>query len=166
MRRVIIVGIAFALIAGSAGSQTQPKTIQPVPGPPPRMTPKLEAVAETKLLMNGLTQPNFKGIERLLRQPPADLQSWTFGRGQALLIAETGNLLMLRPPKGQGQDAWFERAADLRAKATQLAKSLAAKDYNAGRAGFVELANSCNRCHQTFRVQVLVEPFVEPGKGP
>ena len=40
-------------------------------------------------------------IERLLSQKPADVQSWTFARGQALLIAETGNLLMLRPPKGE-----------------------------------------------------------------
>ena len=33
---------------------------------------------------------------------------------QALLLAETANLLMLRPPKNQGQPVWFERATDLR----------------------------------------------------
>ena len=151
-------------IAGPAGSQT-PRP-QPVPGPPPRVAPKLEPIAETKLLMVALNHPNFKGIERLLRQPPPDMQSWTFARGQALVIAETGNLLMLRPPKNQGQEAWFDRATELRTKATQLARTLAAKEYDASRAGFVELANSCNRCHTAFRVVVQIEPFSEAAPNP
>jgi hypothetical protein len=126
--------------------------------------PKLEAVAETKLLMVALLHPNYKGLDRLLRQRPDDAASWSFARGQALLIAESGNLLMLRPPRTQGQAAWFERAAELRSKATSLARTIAAKDFDGSRVGFVDLANTCNRCHQTFRVAVEIEPFA--GNGP
>src|SRR5207247_369538 len=75
----------------------------------PKFVPRLEAVAETKLLMEGLNQANFRGLENLLKQKPADLEAWTFARGQALLIAETGNLLLLRPPRNQGQAAWQMR---------------------------------------------------------
>src|SRR5437763_1387528 len=55
---------------------------------PPRSTSarpraKLEAVAETKLLMEGLLLPNFKGLERNLRQRPADDTAWTFARSSA-----------------------------------------------------------------------------------
>src|SRR3954471_3887702 len=82
----------------------------------PTSPPKLEPVAETKLLMEGLLQANVRGLEKNLRQAPADQEAWTFVRGQALLIAETGNLLMLRPPKSGGQDAWMEAAAELRDK--------------------------------------------------
>ena len=46
-----------------------------------------------------------------------------------------------------------------RSKATSLAKLIAAKDFDGSRVGFVDLANSCNRCHQTFRVPVEIEPF-------
>jgi cytochrome c556 len=66
---------------------------------------------------------------------------------------------MLRPPRNQGETAWMDRATELRSKATQLAKTLSLKDYAASRAEFVNLANTCNRCHQTFRVPVVIEPF-------
>src|SRR5437016_6311219 len=70
-----------------------------------KITPKLEPVAETKLIMEGLLHANFRGLERLLNQKAPDAQAWKFARGQALLVAEGGNLLMLRPPKNQGQQA-------------------------------------------------------------
>jgi hypothetical protein len=123
------------------------------------VAPKLEPVAETKLLMEAMAHPNFRGLERLLRQKPADPQAWGFARGQALLIAETANLLMLRPPRNQGQPTWFERATDLRKTATDVARTAASEDYTRSRSGFVELANSCNRCHQAFRVAVEIVPF-------
>jgi hypothetical protein len=134
--------------------------------PPARPAPKLEPVAETKLLMQGLAQSNFKGLERILENPPQENQAWVFARGQALLIGETANLLMLRPPQKQGQEAWFDRAADLRTQAVGLARNIASKDYDRSRASFVALANSCNRCHQQFRINVQIAPFAdaEPGR--
>src|SRR5439155_12536823 len=125
----------------------------------PRLAPKLEPVAETKLLMEGMAHPNFRGLERLLRQKPADPQTWTFARGQALLIAETANLLMMRPPRNQGQPIWFERSMSLRTQAIQLAQSLARKDFEASRAGLQQVGASFNRCHQSFRVPVDIKAF-------
>lgn len=150
--------MAAVVLIGPALSQP-PKTL---PAPLPKTpAPKLEPVADTKLLMVGLSNPNFKGLEKLLRDPPKDDQAWVFARGQALLIAETGNLLMLRPPRNQGEPAWFERAMELRSRSSALAKALSDKNYPASRAEFVNLANTCNRCHQTFRVAVQIEPFGE-----
>ncbi len=133
--------------------------------PPAKPAPKLEAVAETRLLMEGLNQANFRGLERLLKQKPADADAWTFARGQALLIAETGNLLMLRPPKSKGQDTWMEGSAELRDAATVLARAAGNRDYERSRAALGELANSCNRCHQTFRVPVRITPFADGERG-
>jgi hypothetical protein len=134
--------------------------------PPPRVTPKvtprLEPVAETKLLMEGLNLANFRGLERLLRQRPDSVEAWKFARGQALLIAETGNLLMLRPPRSQGQPLWFARAAELRGAARDLAQNAGARDYEASRAALVSVANACNHCHQSFRVKVEIAPFADP----
>jgi len=131
------------------------------PQPPPKVIPKLEPIAETKLLMEGLTNSNFRGLERQLSQKSLEAQNWVFARGQALLIAEAANLLMLRPPKNQGQAAWFERAMELRNQATQLAKTIGTKDLERSRAGLSTLAETCNRCHQTFRVPVQIAPFEE-----
>ena len=90
------------------------------------------------------------------------METWTFARGQALLIAETGNLLLLRPPRNKGEQPWFERATELRASASQLAKSLGERDYERSRQGLTTLANSCNRCHDAFRVPVHITPFAPP----
>jgi hypothetical protein len=149
--RILLLAGVF-LLTVAAPAPTQPKG---------RPAPKLEPVAETRLLMEGLNAANFKGLDRLLRDKPADVETWTFVRGQALLIGETGNLLMLRPPKNDGQDAWMDRATELREAATALARAAAARDYDKSQRGLVNVANACNRCHQNFRVPVRVEPFAE-----
>src|SRR5437763_545470 len=104
-RALFSAAMAALVVTGSATSQP-PRTVQSQSRP----RPKLEAVAETKLLMEGLLQANFRGLERNLRHRPADDTAWVYARGQALLMAETGNLLLLRPPKSSGQDMWLEMA--------------------------------------------------------
>jgi hypothetical protein len=156
MSRQRIIWPAVALLLVVAGpALTQPKR------EPARPAPKPEPVADTRLLMEGLNAANLKGLDRLLRDRPADDEAWTFVRGQALLIAETGNLLMLRPPKNEGQDAWMERSAELREAATGLVRAAAARDFDKSQRGLVSVANVCNRCHLNFRAPVRVEPFAE-----
>jgi hypothetical protein len=132
----------------------------------PKIVPRLEPVAETKLIMEGLLHSNFRGLERNLNKNPIDDQTWVFARGQALLIAESANLLMLRPPRNSGEPLWMERSMELRAQAQQMAKLLSAKDLESAKAGMTQLSNSCNRCHQTFRVPVEIVPFQQPEAPP
>jgi hypothetical protein len=162
-----IVSAGAVLLAAGALLGVAPQALPkdpPRPAPAPRPAPRLEPVAETRLLMEGLNQANFRGLEKLLRKEPAEAEAWVFARGQALLIAETGNLLLIRPPKNPGEPAWMEHASDLRENATKLARTLAKHDYEGSRAGLAEIANSCNRCHKTFRTPVKVEPFAEPAE--
>src|SRR5205823_14994868 len=108
--------------------------------------------------------PNFRGLEKLLKQAPADNEAWAFVRGQALLIAEGGNLLLLRPPHNAGETVWQDRAAELRSVATKLARAAAARDYTRSRIGLHEVAGVCNRCHSAFRVPVRFSPFAAPDR--
>jgi cytochrome c556 len=146
--RAIFAGLTLAIVLPTIAWTQQPA--RPIP-------PRLDPVAETKLLMEGLAQPNFRSVDKLLKDEPAEAEAWQFARGQSLLIAETGNLLMLRPPKSaSAEDAWMKRATDLREKATSLARATAAKDPVKGRAALLAVAVSCNRCHETFRVDVKI----------
>lgn len=121
--------------------------------------PTLEPIAETKLLMEGLAHPNFKAVDRILKEEPADVETWQLARGQSIIIAETANLLMLRPPKStQAEQAWMTRSMELRDAGTSLAKSVAAKDVTKSRAALLGVAGACNKCHETFRVEVRIKP--------
>jgi hypothetical protein len=164
---VIIVGAGLLLIAPPATPQNPPAP-KPVPktAPGTKLEPKLIPVAETRLLMEGLAHANFRGLERQLKQKPADDKAWTFARGQALLIAETANLLMIRPPHNSGEPIWFSRAMELRSAAAQLAQTIAKRDYDASRAGLVQLATHCNRCHKNFQVKVEITAFDEKAGMP
>jgi hypothetical protein len=145
---LVLAGVISMTLISAADPQTKP-------------VPKPEAIAETRLLMEGLALANFRGLERLLKDKPPSIEAWTFARGQSLLIAEAGNLLMLRPPRGQAQVLWLDRAADLRTAATRLARTMADQDHDRARTAFTELAKCCNRCHQAFRVELRLTPFGE-----
>jgi cytochrome c556 len=153
MSRTLAILFAVAVLLPSFGLS------QPAKGPERIGAPKLEAVAETQLLMEGIAQPNLRGLEKMLKGKAPDAEGWVFARGQALLIGETGNLLLMRPPKNQGRDAWMSRAVELRESATKLARFAAAKDLLHCRESLVEMAGSCNRCHETFRVATRIRVF-------
>jgi len=153
-----------ASVSHSQSFLPQPKPVPPIterpaaPSPPP--TPRLEAIADTKLLMEGLCQPNFQGLGKRLAEKPADAETWTIARGQALILAETGNLLMMRPPKGRpAQEAWMAAAMDLRAESAKLARAAEVKNYSSAAAGLASIANACNRCHEKIGEKTRVEPF-------
>jgi hypothetical protein len=163
-RGVALAALAVGLLgSGEAASQRLPAP-RPAPAAPaaPKFVPKFEALAETKLLMEGLNQANYRGLERILKDKPADADTWAFARGQALLIAETGNLLLLRPPRNEGRDTWMRLAMDLRQAAGDLARRAGSQDYPGSRKALAGLATSCNRCHQTFRVPVRIGPNPAP----
>jgi hypothetical protein len=155
MTRIRLLFAAATLAIGSAFLSFAHS--QPAKG---KAAPKLEPVAETKLLMNGIAEPNSRALGKLLAAKPKDAEGWAFARGQALLLGEMGNLLMMRPPKTKaGENSWLTDAADLRDSATAVARAAAEKDLVQARTALAGVANSCNRCHQTFRVGVRVDPF-------
>src|SRR5262245_51174865 len=108
MRKSVMPRVRFWVAGGLIGAACLFLPVaQSQPGKA-KASPRPEAVAETKLLMEGLAEANLRGLGKLLREKPADAEAWAFARGQALIIAETGNLLLMRPPRSaSGQEAWL-----------------------------------------------------------
>jgi hypothetical protein len=129
------------------------------PSVTPASTHRLVPFAETRLLMEGLTNANFLGLEKLLRSEQLDDEAWAFSRGQALLIAESGNLLLLRSPRDSRQETWMRLAGDMRDSAGQLARWVQRRDLGRSRSALMDLAGKCNACHQAFRADVQIRPF-------
>ncbi|MBY0231802.1 MAG: cytochrome c [Gemmataceae bacterium] len=158
MRRLLMAALAGAMLLASGG------TAQTVKSPAPKFVPKFEVVAETKLLMEGLAHSNYRSLDKLLRTKAPDNETWAFARGQAILVAETGNLLLLRPPKGAARDTWMKLAMDMRAQATTLARAAAARDHAGSKQELARLGDACTRCHTTFRIPVRIAPQAETAR--
>jgi hypothetical protein len=148
-----------ALLLASPGSAQRPAA-PPLKGSavPAPFTPKFEALAETRLLMEGLAHSNYRSISRQLRNRAPDGETWVFVRGQSLLIAETGNLLLLRPPRNNGRDTWMKLSMELRDAAGTLARAAGTRDLTRSRTALDGVTNACNRCHTTFRIPVRIGP--------
>jgi hypothetical protein len=162
-----VLGIALgALLLTTAGSaQTTRLPARPAPAKPaPKFVPKFEALAETPLIMEGLALSNYRSVNRLLKERPKDNETWMFARGQALLIAETGNLLLLRPPRNSGRDTWMKLGMGLRSAAAEVARAAGSRDHARAKQALVGLTAACNRCHTTFRVPVKVAPEGAPAR--
>lgn len=161
-RRYGFVLLTGGIVATSLFGQAR-RAPELLPPPLPQGAPRFEALAETKLLMEGLAQPNYRALEKHLQgKGPQDVETWKFARGQALLVAETGNLLLLRPPRNDGRDAWMRRAAEMRQTAGELARHLGNRELARSRAALRDLTDECNSCHRTFRVPARIGPNVEP----
>ena len=87
---IIACGL-FASVSYSQSFLPQPK--QPVPpvkeraaAPSPAPTPRLEPIADAKMLMVAMCQPNFQGLGKRLAEKPADAETWTIVRGQSLIV--------------------------------------------------------------------------------
>jgi hypothetical protein len=154
---VLACGLFFVRGPASPGPTVAAQTVQPSTV----FVPRFEALAETKLLMNGLTYANYRGLQRLLRDKPADVETWKFARGQALFIGESGNLLLLRPPRNEGRNRWMQLAMEMRDAAKDLAHRVGREDYEGSKRAMVALANSCNHCHQSFRVATRIRADAE-----
>src|SRR5262245_11667122 len=164
-RARVIVLAAVAALALTWPAISQPprgsyrSKAAPAPAPEqPKYAPKLTPIADNKLLMEGMTNANFLGLERILKSNEIDEESWAFARGQALLIAESGNLLMLRPPNNPAQETWLRAAEEMRDSAGQLAKTAGSRDVERGRLALVELSHKCNACHESFRIKTRIKP--------
>ncbi|MFQ3593551.1 MAG: cytochrome c [Gemmataceae bacterium] len=166
MKRLATTAVLALLLLMTPGSAQRPtptpgsapRPTQPNPASAPAFTPKFEVVGETRLLMEGLAHANYRSLAKLLRERPTDLDTWVFARGQAILVAETGNLLLLRPPRNSGRDIWMKLAMAMRGEAAELARAAGTRDYTAATRAMSRLTDSCNRCHTTFRVPVRVSP--------
>jgi hypothetical protein len=142
--------------AGDDAKRLQQSPLLPSPeGKLQVQQPRLVPLAETRVLMDGINWPNFIALQQGLKRPPRDERSWLALRDNALLIAENGNLLLMRSA-GKKADAWTDRAVSLRTVAARLAEASAEHNASRGRQVLLELARTCDRCHDTFQTGVQI----------
>ena len=134
------------------------------PAPPP--PPPFQTVATTKELMNAVLDPAVDVIwdavgtvittEGTFEKAPASDDDWAAVRASAVLLAESGNLLMIGNRSG-GSPEWIAQAQALIDTSRRTIQIIDKKDKDALFTIGGDLYDVCTSCHRQF-MPAIVEP--------
>lgn len=99
--------------------------------------------------MEYVFQPAYKRLKTAMASEPKDNQTWKTVKSDGLILAEGGNLLLIRTPE-EDANAWNTYAADVRDLGGELYRSAKKKEYAAAHKHYTAMLEKCNSCHQKF----------------
>ena len=121
--------------------------------------PPFKPVADTKLLMQSLVDPNadviweavktidtLSGTEQI--QPRND-EEWLTVRNSAVTVAEAGNLLMLVPRAKDGGE-WMKRAQEMIDTGERAMRAAEAKNAQQLFTVGGDIYDACSNCHRQY----------------
>jgi hypothetical protein len=133
---------------GISGRTTQPLTPQEADSPP---TKNAAVATDTSMhdFMEGVFQGPYRRLKAAIATEPKDNAGWKLIRSESLILAEGGNLLLLRKPE-KDADKWTEYSIASRDFGAELFKAAKKKDYSAAKKAYEKMLTSCNACHKQF----------------
>jgi hypothetical protein len=126
--------IVWILLAGAAMAQA----------------PTFQPVGNMSQLMINIIYPTSDSIFYVERNPPKSEVDWISLQNQALILAESGNLLMM-PGRARDQEKWMTESKALVDAGTAAFRAARSKDLEAVKAVNDQLYASCVQCHQDYR---------------
>jgi hypothetical protein len=94
-------------------------------------------------------QPTYQRLKPLMASAPTANPGWKAIKADALILAEGGNLLLLRK-SAKDPIHWSEYSLAVRDAGGQLYKAARKKDFVAARQAYEQMLTHCNRCHTQF----------------
>ena len=141
--KVVVGFVAGSFLVGFSLQQLvlEAKAAEPVAAKP----------VETDMheFMEYLFEPSYKRLRPLMASAPADNAAWKGIKGDSLVLAEGGNLLLQRLPE-QDQAAWTELSMAVRTSGGALYQAARKKDYATARQQYEAMIKKCNACHTKF----------------
>jgi hypothetical protein len=99
--------------------------------------------------MEYVFQPTFLRLRAQMQAEPADNKAWKGIKSDALILAEGGNLLLIRDA-GDEQSDWDRHSIHVRGLGGELYRAAQAKDYKTARGHYEKMVTNCNACHDQF----------------
>jgi hypothetical protein len=112
--------------------------------------PSYRPVGTMSQLMIDIIFPASDALFYIEREPPKTDAEWNVIRTQTLMLAESGNLLMM-PGRARDQGDWIKESKVMVDLAASAYKAARAKDMAGILAIDDALADSCIVCHQQYR---------------
>jgi len=119
-------------------------------GPTLAQAPSVEPVGTMSQLMVDIIYPTSDDIFYIGRTPPSNNAEWGSIQRSALMLAESGNLLMVGS-RARDQGNWIKDAKLLVDVGAAAYKAARAKDMDAILALNEQLYTACVTCHQDYR---------------
>jgi len=112
-------------------------------------TDDFEAVATPLEVMTALTIPSANVVGNVGLDGDPDDNGWAEIERQAIILAESGNLLLI-PSHAQGREPWIEAAKQMRDAGVMALKAARERDTDA----FLDVGDavftSCSACHDVY----------------
>lgn len=127
-----ILGLAGVLVlAGSAATQVS----------------RFKPVASVTQLMQAMVIPASSALFNVPRDPPADKTEWTEVRHHAIVLAESGNLLLIGD-RAQDSEVWAATSRALAEAGEAALKAAQARDVDTIAEVGNQIIAACESCHE------------------
>jgi hypothetical protein len=133
--KIFAVSVAIAAALTQAGSSARPP---------------MRNVGSMSDLMVKIIYPSSDALFYVETRTPATETEWTVLEGQALMLAETANLLMM-PGRARDQKLWMADAKLMLDAGAAAVKAVQSKNVEAISALSDQLLESCTSCHKHYR---------------
>jgi hypothetical protein len=138
-----VLGAALAALLGTVAISAQTK------GPAAASTSGVKTIASVGEIMTLFTIPLSNAVFEAGGDAPKDDKSWDAVRGQAIALAEAGNLLMVGS-RAKDRAAWMKFSRAQVDAAEAAAKAAAAKNADQLSAASDVLYETCAGCHKVY----------------
>ena len=110
----------------------------------------VRTLANVRELHDLLISPASDAVVNAATDPPTDTKGWTAARGQALVLAESANLLMVGS-RVRDTNNWMKMSRALVDAAALAATAAEKKEPKALEAATDAITVACMNCHQPYR---------------
>lgn len=105
--------------------------------------------ADMHEFMEYVCEPPYKRLKAAMANPTPDNAVWKSVKSDALILAESGNLLIGRPPEKEAAE-WLKLAASVRDSGGALYRAAKKKDPAEAHKQWELMLHNCNSCHKQF----------------
>jgi hypothetical protein len=99
--------------------------------------------------MEGLFQGSYRRLKPAMASEPTERQVWKAIRSDALILAESCNLLLYRKPD-KDADKWVEFSLATRDAGAKFYLAAKQRDFPNSRKAYELMLTQCNACHKQF----------------
>lgn len=94
-------------------------------------------------------QPVYRRLKVSMAQEPENNRQWRELKSDALILAESGNLLISREVEGD-KELWDGISVEVRTEGQKFYEALKAKNFTDAQTHYESMLNKCNACHKEF----------------